>query len=161
MISTALDVARSAGLQLVQRGVRWWARCPGHTDKTPSLCLFADGHFHCFACGAHGYARALYRLITGKELPGVPPARRQNPARDLYKKLDMKFRRINAAAAELRVAAQLTLDDVSRNDAWDNPLFCFALAERSRADYVLNQLDTVTAAELKSWKDMENADYVF
>ena len=29
--------------------------CPFHDDKTPSCQLYADGHFHCFGCGAHGW----------------------------------------------------------------------------------------------------------
>ena len=29
-------------------------RCPFHDDTTPSMRLYQDGHFHCFACGAHG-----------------------------------------------------------------------------------------------------------
>jgi DNA polymerase len=28
--------------------------CPFHDDRTPSCHLYADGHFHCFGCGAHG-----------------------------------------------------------------------------------------------------------
>jgi DNA polymerase len=30
-------------------------RCPFHDDKTPSCQLYADGHYHCFGCGAHGW----------------------------------------------------------------------------------------------------------
>src|SRR5262245_11281233 len=29
--------------------------CPFHADKTPSCQLYADGHYHCFGCGAHGW----------------------------------------------------------------------------------------------------------
>jgi DNA polymerase I-like protein with 3'-5' exonuclease and polymerase domains len=29
--------------------------CPFHDDKTPSLQLYDDGHYHCFGCGAHGW----------------------------------------------------------------------------------------------------------
>jgi hypothetical protein len=28
--------------------------CPFHADATPSCQLYADGHYHCFGCGAHG-----------------------------------------------------------------------------------------------------------
>ena len=28
--------------------------CPFHDDHNPSLQIYADGHFHCFACNAHG-----------------------------------------------------------------------------------------------------------
>jgi len=29
--------------------------CPFHEDTTPSCQLYADGHYHCFGCGAHGW----------------------------------------------------------------------------------------------------------
>jgi DNA polymerase I-like protein with 3'-5' exonuclease and polymerase domains len=28
--------------------------CPFHDDHSPSLQIYSDGHFHCYACGAHG-----------------------------------------------------------------------------------------------------------
>jgi hypothetical protein len=28
--------------------------CPFHDDHTPSLHIYADGHYHCYACNAHG-----------------------------------------------------------------------------------------------------------
>jgi hypothetical protein len=31
-----------------------WALCPLHSDTNPSLRVYADGHWHCFGCGAHG-----------------------------------------------------------------------------------------------------------
>jgi hypothetical protein len=34
--------------------VRHAIRCPFHDDKTPSLHIYEDGHWHCFGCGAHG-----------------------------------------------------------------------------------------------------------
>lgn len=41
------------------------ARCPFHDDRRPSLYV-DGGHFHCFACGAHGdcidFAARLFRL---------------------------------------------------------------------------------------------------
>jgi RecA-family ATPase/DNA polymerase I-like protein with 3'-5' exonuclease and polymerase domains len=39
--------------------------CPFHDDRTPSLHIYADGHYHCFGCGAHGQA---------KDLPDAPVA---------------------------------------------------------------------------------------
>jgi hypothetical protein len=29
--------------------------CPFHDDSTPSCHLYADGHYHCFGCNAHGW----------------------------------------------------------------------------------------------------------
>jgi hypothetical protein len=33
--------------------------CPFHDDHNPSLELYADGHYHCYACGAHGVIEEL------------------------------------------------------------------------------------------------------
>jgi DNA polymerase I-like protein with 3'-5' exonuclease and polymerase domains len=33
--------------------------CPFHDDHHPSLELYADGHYHCYACGAHGAIEEL------------------------------------------------------------------------------------------------------
>ena len=32
----------------------WFAACPFHADKTPSLKLYKDNRWHCFGCGAGG-----------------------------------------------------------------------------------------------------------
>jgi DNA polymerase I-like protein with 3'-5' exonuclease and polymerase domains len=29
--------------------------CPFHEEKTPSCHIYADGHYHCFGCSAHGW----------------------------------------------------------------------------------------------------------
>ena len=38
--------------------------CPFHNDHSPSLELYADGHYHCYVCGAHGDI---------EDLPEAPP----------------------------------------------------------------------------------------
>ncbi|MDD2162569.1 CHC2 zinc finger domain-containing protein [Pseudomonas sp. MIL19] len=71
------DVARSLGMVLEQRGATLKTVCPFHQDSKPSLNLFpadAQGpaHFHCFACGAHGFAIDLVKQVQGTEfLPAV------------------------------------------------------------------------------------------
>ena len=45
--------------------------CPFHDDHDPSLQLYADGHYHCYVCGAHGDI---------EELPEAPPAFPPNAA---------------------------------------------------------------------------------
>lgn len=38
-----------------RRGSRVMALCPFHKEKSPSFFIFeAEGHYHCFGCGAHG-----------------------------------------------------------------------------------------------------------
>jgi DNA primase catalytic core len=71
------EVARSLGMVLEQRGATLKTICPFHQDSKPSLNLFpadAQGpaHFHCFACGAHGFAIDLVKQVQGVEfLPAV------------------------------------------------------------------------------------------
>lgn len=56
------EAAERYGVRVNGRGM---ARCPFHDDRRPSL-LVDGGHFHCFACGAHGdcidFAARLFRL---------------------------------------------------------------------------------------------------
>lgn len=59
----AADVARREGLSLQQRGGRAWACCPLHDEKTPSLCFYDDGGWHCFGCGRGGDAVAFYASL--------------------------------------------------------------------------------------------------
>lgn len=40
------------GLGASQRRVA--VRCVFHNEKSASLILFEDGHYHCFGCGKHG-----------------------------------------------------------------------------------------------------------
>ena len=41
--------------ELKRRGEQYYAHCPLHIDKTPSLCIFPkDNTFHCFSCKVGG-----------------------------------------------------------------------------------------------------------
>lgn len=82
---TALDVAAGYGLPLRQKGSKYWACCPLHGEKTPSLCFFPDGRWYCFGCHQYGDAVDLYaalydvptrdalRIVKG-DSPGYSPA---------------------------------------------------------------------------------------
>ena len=51
----AQDLAeRYLGLQLIKRGNNYVGLCPFHTEKTPSLTIFADGRWKCFGCNSAG-----------------------------------------------------------------------------------------------------------
>lgn len=39
--------------------------CPFHAEKTPSLVLYDDGHWHCYGCGAHGDAVEAVQRAKG------------------------------------------------------------------------------------------------
>jgi Toprim domain/DNA polymerase family A/CHC2 zinc finger len=51
--------------------------CPFHADATPSCQLYADGHYHCFGCGAHGLISELGELEVCAPAPrkAMPAAR--------------------------------------------------------------------------------------
>ena len=53
---SAASLQRIVGetVRLIRDGRRWVGLCPIHSERTPSLTIFADGHFHCYGCGAHG-----------------------------------------------------------------------------------------------------------
>lgn len=58
-VLAALDVERFytevEGLELVDGGEQWMARCPFHSDSTPSFAIRkTDGVYNCFGCGAKG-----------------------------------------------------------------------------------------------------------
>ena len=60
----ALDVAQSAGLDLRRRGGKYWARCPFHSERTPSFAIYPDGRgWYCFSCHRGGDAAALYQQL--------------------------------------------------------------------------------------------------
>ena len=44
----------SSRVQLKRAGANHTGLCPFHDEKTPSFHVYADGHYHCFGCGAHG-----------------------------------------------------------------------------------------------------------
>mgnify|MGYP001217452980 CR=1 FL=1 len=51
---STLDAAVRYGLKPVRKGTRYWARCPFHNDKNPSLVVYEGGGFKCFGCGIGG-----------------------------------------------------------------------------------------------------------
>lgn len=63
---SAAQVAEDHGLQLEADGQgREKALCPFHDDHDPSLKLFADGGYKCFACDAAGDAVSLEQTLGG------------------------------------------------------------------------------------------------
>lgn len=41
-------------VKVIRDGEDYKACCPFHAERTPSFVAYADGHYHCFGCGAHG-----------------------------------------------------------------------------------------------------------
>jgi hypothetical protein len=59
-----LTVAMERGLNPKKRGGRWVAKCPFHTEDTPSFTLYTEAtrqSFYCFGCHAWGDALDLQR----------------------------------------------------------------------------------------------------
>jgi DNA polymerase I-like protein with 3'-5' exonuclease and polymerase domains len=48
--------------------------CPFHADRTPSLQLYTDGHYHCFGCGAHGAIDELPNDVNAPISDAAPAA---------------------------------------------------------------------------------------
>jgi DNA primase len=55
-LRTPLPAIVGRRVRLVRAGRQWKGCCPFHGEKTPSFYVYADGHYHCFGCGAHGDA---------------------------------------------------------------------------------------------------------
>ena len=55
-------------------GREWKGLCPFHNEKTPSFNVFADGHYHCFGCQAHG---TVFDFVMQAERIDFPEACRR------------------------------------------------------------------------------------
>ncbi len=71
-------------LDLTRSGSTGKCRCPypDHQDRSPSFCVYTDGHFYCYGCRRHGDVVDLYATIKGFE--SVVEA-----ALDLYREYDL------------------------------------------------------------------------
>jgi len=62
-IREAIDLVQLMGdyATVKRSGNHHMCCCPFHQERTPSMHLYDDGHYHCFGCGAHGDAITLIR----------------------------------------------------------------------------------------------------
>jgi len=51
--------------QVDREGAHHVCCCPVHAETAPSCVIYADGHYHCFGCGAHGDAISYLREARG------------------------------------------------------------------------------------------------
>ncbi|MBA3686200.1 MAG: DNA primase [Planctomycetes bacterium] len=65
-VKDAVDLVQIMGdyTSLKKAGGNWAGCCPFHSERTPSMHVYDDGHYHCFGCGAHG---DVFSLIRDKE----------------------------------------------------------------------------------------------
>jgi DNA primase len=159
---SAIDAAERAGIHLVRRGGSYWACCPLHGEKTPSLKFYeGDRGWHCFGCHKGGDAvklfEELYRVepveaarmlaaafgISVDEAPRAGPPPKPEPSKHHKDRAaEINFNRIWDAACERKWKAQAALDRMHAEGTadWDNPLFVAALKVRSSADERLDAL---------------------
>lgn len=153
MLST-LDVARSAGLELRQRGGKQWACCPFHNERTPSFAVYPDGRrWYCFSCHRGGDAAALYQQLynvsirdalraVGKDEATFAPVR--SAGEELRRKCERwRDARWDAACRELHESNAL-LEGHTSDDAalWD------AVEARERAARLLDALEQASPRDL-------------
>lgn len=160
MAATTLDsvrVAQTSGLHLAQKGNRYWACCPLHGEKTPSLCFFPDGKWHCFGCGKHGDAADLYAALRGVPLGEAlqavnggtyrPKLKDGITAAELKRRIDGWKGRLWAIACMLLHRANSIIDDpaTSEDALWN------AVDLKAKAIDFLNALECAQPAELVRW----------
>lgn len=153
MLST-LDVARSAGLELRQRGGKLWACCPFHNERTPSFAIYPDGRgWYCFSCHRGGDAAALYQQLykvsirealraVGKDEAAFAPVR--SAGEELRRKVERwRDARWDAACRELHASDALLEAHMHDDDAlWD------AVEARENAARLLDALEQASPREL-------------
>lgn len=150
----ALEVARSAGLELHPRGGKHWARCPFHDDRTPSFAIYPDGRgWYCFSCHRGGDAAALYQQLynvpirdalraVGKDRLTAAPAR--SAGEELRRKVERwRDARWDAACAVLH-QSEAVLEAHASDDAalWD------AIEMREQAARLLDELENASPRDL-------------
>jgi len=65
-VREAVDLVAAMGeyTNVKRAGGHHVACCPFHSERTPSLHIYDDGHYHCYGCGAHG---DVITLVKEKE----------------------------------------------------------------------------------------------
>lgn len=59
----AYDAAQRQGIELKRNGYKFWACCPLHGERTPSMCFYPNGSWYCFGCHQGGDAVTLYEKM--------------------------------------------------------------------------------------------------
>lgn len=148
----ASTIAGRAGLTLQQKGLRYWACCPFHNEKTASLCFFPDGGWKCFGCGRGGDATAFAQELY--HIPALDAAHmivkdyrlRVSPrSMDVFRWRNdriQRLQRIRKDADALLRAPTWTAEHAEQ--AFDDPMFTAAIRAREACD---QQIDTLRAAD--------------
>lgn len=157
---TAAQVALQAGMQLKRHGTKWWAQCPRHQDRTPSLMFDDKGRCYCFSCGLSGGSADLYAALynlspyeAAKTLVieysldsshNAPPT--QRPEVELARRVDEWRRGWWNWFCKLKHTANEAL--ANQGLGWDDPLMVEALEAREIAERGLDILQKASPEEL-------------
>ncbi|MCF6150413.1 MAG: hypothetical protein E3K37_17395 [Candidatus Kuenenia sp.] len=61
-----LETVQGTGIELVQRGNRFWGLCPFHSERTASFCVDPEKQrFRCFGCHASGDVIDFIQRLKG------------------------------------------------------------------------------------------------
>ena len=64
----SIDLAalvETEGINLQRRGNKYICLCPFHDDHNPSMNVFTDNHYKCYACGEYGDAVDFIKRLHG------------------------------------------------------------------------------------------------
>jgi RecA-family ATPase/DNA polymerase I-like protein with 3'-5' exonuclease and polymerase domains len=105
--------------------------CPFHDERTPSLHIYADGHYHCFGCGAHGQAQ---------DLPGAPVHNRTDDAQQHKAAGQAAFYVYNDARGRPYLGVKRTPNKVFPQYYWDGSGWISGAPAGPKIPYRLPQL---------------------
>lgn len=151
---TTLDVARSAGLELHPRGGKYWARCPFHSERTPSFAVYPDGRgWYCFACHRGGDAAALYQQLYSVPIRDALRAVGKDettlaPVRSAGEELRRKVERWRDARWDMACHALHQSEAVLEAHATDDAALWDAVEAREKAARTLDNLEGASPRDL-------------
>lgn len=153
MLNT-LQVAQAAGLDLRQRGGKYWARCPFHNERTPSFAVYPDGRgWYCFACHRGGDAAALYQQLYNVSIKDALRAVGKDelafaPVRSAGEELRRKVERWRNARWDAACAALHQSEAVLEVHATDDAALWDAVEAREQAARLLDALEQASPRDL-------------
>ncbi len=69
IIMTKIELARGVSIYTILgkkgNGRMQKVICQFHDDHNPSLCIYPQGTFHCYSCGAHGNNAIDFAMLMG------------------------------------------------------------------------------------------------
>lgn len=176
----AYEAAERNGLYLKQNGSKYWACCPIHGEKTPSLCFYPDGGFYCYGCHKGGDSVTLYMEMFGLDhyeaavrlagdfgivIPDEKTDIKQPKLKGSAYHLEQVLERYKSSLWKKYCSISQRATDVlekydrsTMETAWDSQEFIGALTARIYANEQLDWLWQATFVDLaKDYKEALNA----